>query len=127
MISFRSSRKLSSYLVWARLYPLERTIVSFQCKGKWCQTCHNVKEADTFISKITGKTYMINCRLNCNDKCLVYFTCKVCLKENIGKTVDEFRYRWNNYKNSKSMQQLLFEHFSEEGHHSFLKDVQEKK
>ena len=40
----------------------------------------------------------------------------------------EFRYRWNNYKNNDGnyqeygtcMQQHLFEHFSEKGHHSFL-------
>ena len=43
----------------------------------------------------------------------------------------EFRYRWNNYKiNGRKyqeygtwMQQHLFEHFSEEGHHGFLEDV----
>ena len=44
MISFRSARKLSSYLVRAKFYPLERTVGSVQCKGKRCQTCDNVKE-----------------------------------------------------------------------------------
>ena len=42
--------------------------------------------------------------------------------------VEEFRYRWNNYKsngrkyqeNDTCMQQHLFEHFSEEGHRNFL-------
>ena len=72
MISFRSARKLSSYLVRAKLYPLERTVGSVQCKGKRCQTCHNVKETEAFTSTITGKTFKINHRLNCNDKCLVY-------------------------------------------------------
>ena len=43
-ISFRSARKLSSYLDRAKLYPLERTFGSVQCKGKLCQTCCNVKE-----------------------------------------------------------------------------------
>ena len=33
MISFRSARKLSSYLVRAKLYPIERTVGSFKCKG----------------------------------------------------------------------------------------------
>ena len=39
----------------------------------------------------------------------------------------DIRYRWNNYKNNSSKyqddgtcMQHLFEHFSEEGHHSFL-------
>ena len=72
MISFRSARKLSSYLVRAKFYPLERTVGSVQCKGKRCQTCHNVKETEAFPSTITGKTFKINHRLNCNDKCLVY-------------------------------------------------------
>ena len=34
MISFRSTRKLNSFLVTAKLYPLERTVRSVQCKGK---------------------------------------------------------------------------------------------
>ena len=48
-----------------------------------------------------------------------------------GKTVDEFRLRWNNYKMnnkifSKSqtcMQQYLYEHLASEGNCSFLGDV----
>ena len=46
-------------------------------------------------------------------------------------TIEEFRYRWNNYKNNgrkyqeygTCMQQHLSEHFSEEGHHGFLEYV----
>ena len=34
MVSFRSARKLSSYLVRAKLYSLERKVSSFKCKGK---------------------------------------------------------------------------------------------
>ena len=60
MISFRSARKLSSYLVRAKLYPLERTVGSVQCKGKRCQTCHIVKETETFTSTTTSKTFKIN-------------------------------------------------------------------
>ena len=85
MISFRSGRKLSSYLVRAKLYPLERTVDSVQCKGKRCQTCHNVKEVETFANTTIGKTFKINHKLNCNDKCLVYLlTCNVCLKQYVG-------------------------------------------
>ena len=132
MISFRSARKLSSYLVRAKLHSLERTVGSVQCKGERCQTCHNVKETETFASTTTRKTFKINHKLNCNDKCLVYLlTCNACLKQYVGQTVEEFRYRCNNYKNNgrnyqeygTCMQQHLFEHFSEEGHHSFLEDV----
>ena len=101
MISFRSARKLSSYLARAKLYPLERTVGSVQCKGKRCQTCHNVKEVETFANTTMGKTFKINHKLNCNDKCLVYLlTCNVCLKQYAGQTVEKFRYRWNNYKSN---------------------------
>ena len=34
MMTFRSARKLSSYLVRAKLYPLERTVGSCKCYGK---------------------------------------------------------------------------------------------
>ena len=132
IISFRSARKLSNYLVRPKLYTLERTVGPFQCKGKWCQTCYNVKETEIFTSTTTDKTSKISQKVNCNDKCLVYLlTRNVCLKQYIGQTVEEFRYRWNNYKiNGRKyqeygtcMQQHLFEHFSEKGHHGFLEDV----
>ena len=88
MISFRCARKLSSYLARAKLYPLERTVGSVQCKGKRFQTCHNVKEVETFANTTMGKTFKINHKLNCNDKCLVYLLiCNVCLKQYVGHTV----------------------------------------
>ena len=36
MISFRSSRKISSYIVRTKLYPLERTVRSYKCVKKRC-------------------------------------------------------------------------------------------
>ena len=36
MISFRSSRKLNSYLVRAKLYPTERVVGSFKCNKPRC-------------------------------------------------------------------------------------------
>ena len=68
MISFRSARKLSSYLARAKLYPSERTVGSVQYKRKWCQICHNLKETGSFTRTTTGKTVEINHKLNCNDK-----------------------------------------------------------
>ena len=99
MISFRNAKKLSRYLVRAKLYPIERTVGSFKGNGKRCQTCLNVNEADTFTSTTTGETYKINHQFNCNSKCLVYLlTFKVWLKQYAGQTAEEFRLRWNNYK-----------------------------
>ena len=101
MVSFRSARKVSSYLVRAKVYPLERTVGSFKCKKSRCQVCLNVNETDTFTSTVTKKTYKINHKFDCSDKCLIYLlTCKKCLIQYVGKTVDEFRYRWNNYKSN---------------------------
>ena len=44
MMTFRSARKLSSYLVSAKLYPLERTVGSCKSYGKRCELCDNVRE-----------------------------------------------------------------------------------
>ena len=48
MVSFRTARKLNSYLVRTKLYPLERTVGSYKCKSKRCQVCDNITEADSF-------------------------------------------------------------------------------
>ena len=52
------------------------------------------------------RVYKINHRFKCSDKSLVYILSrKVCGRQYTGQTVDEFRYRWNNYKdnNNKSL------------------------
>ena len=132
LISFRSARKLSSYLVRAKLYPEERIRGSFKCGSKRCEVCLNVNETSTFTSTVTGETYYINHKFNCNDKCLVYLlTCNCCKKQYVGQTVDGFRFRWNNYKSNcrkyqrgeMCMQQHLFEHFCDCNHEGFLSDV----
>ena len=51
--------------------------------------------------------------------------------QHVGKTVDDVRLRWNNYKynnrkylrKESCMQQHLFEHLPSEGHDSFLDDA----
>ena len=92
-------RKLSSYLVWAKLYPLERKVGSSKCGKQRCEVCNNVTDASTFSSTVTGDTFKINHSLNCDDKCLIYLmTCKQCNKQYLGETTDLFRNRWNNYK-----------------------------
>ena len=108
MVSFRSGRKLVSYLVRAKLSPLERKVDSFKCKGKGCQTCLNVNETDSFASSLTKEEYKINHCFNCDKKCMIYLlTCKVCLRQYVGQTVDEFRLRWNNYKSNNRKHQSL--------------------
>ena len=40
MVSFQSARKLSSYLVRAKLYPLERKVGSSKCGKRRCEVCN---------------------------------------------------------------------------------------
>ena len=91
MVSFRSARKLSSYLVRAKLYPLERKVGSSKCGKRRCEVCNNVTDASTFSSTVTGDTFKINHSLNCDDKCLIYLiTCKQCNKQYTGETKFSF-------------------------------------
>ena len=107
MISFRSPRNLSSYLVRAKTYPMVRKTGSCKCKGNRCRLCLNVSETKTFTSTVTHTSYKINHSFDCNDKCLIYLlTCKTCLKQYVGITTDCFGYRWNNFKcNDRNMRE----------------------
>ena len=119
MISFRSASKLNNYLVRPKIYAIERSVGSFKCVKKRCEVCENVNKTKTFTSSVTLKIHKINHKLNCDDKCLIYFWTKI------------FRKRWNNYKNNarkflrkdSCMQQHLFEHFQSPGHTSFIENV----
>ena len=132
IVSFRSASKISHYFVRAKVHALGRAVGSFKCKKSRCQVCIVVNETDNFTSTVTKKTDKINHKLDCNDKCLIYLlTCKTCLIQYVVKTVDEFRYRWNNYKSySKNhdfidpcMQRHLYEYYSIVGHCRFLEHV----
>ena len=128
MISFSSAQKLSSYLMMAKLYPIEKRFGSFKCTKKCCEGCKNINVTDSFTSSVTKNTYKINHKLNCHGKCLIYFlTCKKYVVE----TTEALRKRWNNYNNNarkslrgeSCMQQHLFEHFQSSGHTDFVEDV----
>ena len=132
MATFCSARKLSSYLVRAKLYPIEQIFGSYKFKGKRCKVCLNVQETSCFSSSVTNETYKINHQFECKMKCLVYLlTFKKCLKQYVGQTIDTFRYRWNGYKSNDRkfqpsepcMQEHLLRHFSSVGHNIFLNDV----
>ena len=60
MVSYRNAIKLSSYLVHAKLYPLEWKRGSYKCGSSRCQVCNNIEETETFSSTVTGETYEIN-------------------------------------------------------------------
>ena len=82
IVSFKSSRKLSSFLVGAKLYPKERGVVSFKCIKPRCLVCVNI------TSTVTDKSYKINHKFDCDKNCLVYLlTCKDCGIQYVGQTV----------------------------------------
>ena len=94
MVSFRSARKLSRYLVRAKLYPLQRKVGSSKCDKRRCEVCNNVTDTPIFSSTVTGNTFKINHSLNCDDKCLIcHVTCKKCNNQCTGKTTDQYRNR----------------------------------
>ena len=72
MFSYWSARKFGSYLVRAKLYPIERKVGSCKYNGKRCEVCKNVLETDTFICNNDETTYKINHKVECDEKCLVY-------------------------------------------------------
>ena len=97
MVSFGSTCKISSYVVRAKLYPLDSVVGSTKCFKKRREVCMNVSETNTF----TSDTYKINHILTCGDNCLIWLLfCKYCGKQYIGETTESFRYRWNNYKDN---------------------------
>ena len=94
MVSFRGARKLSSYLVRTKLYPLHRKVGSKKCAENRCEVCDYVTDTDTFTSTVTRESFKINHQLNGDDRCVIYLlTCKQCQKQYTGKTTDDFRYR----------------------------------
>ena len=128
-VSFRKPCSLKSYLVRAKVYPLERNVGCKGCGKKRCEVCRNVEASDSFTSNITGHSYKINHHLDCDDKCIIYLlTCKVCGIQYVGETCDKFRSRWNNYraadrkvvKGETVMQQSLHEHFGSAGPQRFF-------
>ena len=106
-VSFSTAKTLRIRLVRAKVYHVEESLVgSRKYLRNRCQVCKNVVEIDTSQSFVDKKVYKINRRFTYSDKYLVYLlSCKVCGRQYTGQTVDEFRYRWNNYKdnNRKSL------------------------
>ena len=89
IVSYRSARKISSYLVRAKLYPLERKVGPEKCGKSRCEVCLNIRENDTFSSTTTGESFKRNRKLNCDDNCLIYLlTCKSCGKQYVEETID---------------------------------------
>ena len=66
LVSCWSSRNLISYLVRAKLYHIVRVVGSKVFAKKRCEACINVCETDSFCSTVTGETFRINHKPNCD-------------------------------------------------------------
>ena len=72
MVSFRGARKLSSYLVRGKLYPLHCKVGSKKRTKNHCEAYDYVTDTDTFTSTVTGESLKINHQLKCDDRCIIY-------------------------------------------------------
>ena len=132
MVSFRSPPKISSYLVRAKLYSLDRAVGSTKCGKKRCEVRMNVSEMNTFTSNVTFETYKINHKLSCDYNCSIYrLSCECYGKKYVEETTCNCRYRWNNYNDNdrkhswkeSCMQEHLFRHFNSIELNGFLNNV----
>ena len=81
-------------MVKAELYPVERSVGSFNCKRPRCQICAYINEMDNFTSTVTRETYKSNHKIDFMEKCLTYLlTCNKFRKQYVGQRVDTFRYK----------------------------------
>ena len=139
LIAFRRCKNLKDILVRARLSNEGNGGTDKKgcprCGKSRCQVCNIMSNSEHFHSNIDSREYRINYSFNCDSSNVVYLLeCTVCGVQNIGSTCTPFRLRFNNYKacsrkfNSRASvpQVELFRHFSEEGHHGFLKDISVK-
>ena len=87
MASLRGARKISSYLVRAKLYRLEKRVGSFRCGGRRCKICLNVTETST----CTNQTYKMNHEFNCNESSFIYLlTVRSVVTSMLGKQLISF-------------------------------------
>ena len=128
MVSFRSARNISSYLVRAMLYPVEKSVGSFNCKSPGCRFVHMLMRWTVLPVRLQEKLTKFIIALPAWRNLLYLLTCNECRKQDARHTVDTFCYRWNNYRsNSREhmhcisyMQEHLCEHFRDSGHSGFL-------
>ena len=138
MMAFRQPKSLKDYLFRAKLRPLDRSTEdnrgTQKCSSNRRAVCDYLIEGDSFSSKVTGTSYAINHRLDCNSRNVVYLvSCKVCGLQYVGSTTSKFRLRFNNHKSrlrahskmsdaNKMGDDLIYRHFYSQGHHG-LQDV----
>ena len=70
--NFFKKVKPKEIILRTKIYPIDRSVGSFKCGKKRCEVCKNVNKTENFTSLVTQKTYEINQRLHCDNKCSIY-------------------------------------------------------
>ena len=70
--NFFKKVKPKEIILRTKIYPIDRSVVSFKCGKKRCEVCKNVNKTENFTSLVTQKTYEISQRLHCDNKCSIY-------------------------------------------------------
>lgn len=70
-----------------------------KCRDGRCKICKSMVEGEYFTSRVTGKSYVLNFRMDCNSDHVVYLlSCARCCKQYVGSTITKFRTRFKNHK-----------------------------
>ena len=121
MVAFRRPKNIRDHLVRAKINT-NRTKHpgTSKCGHGGCRICRDhMPETNTFTSTVTGITYKIHQKLNCNSKNVIYLlTCKTCGIQYVGETRTRFRERMNNHKSAinNAYDNSVARHFNSPGH-----------
>ena len=80
-MAFHRPKSLQDYLVRAKLRPLDQNPGgnrgTHKCTSNRCDVCNYLAVGDSFSSHVTGTSYTVNHRLDCNSRNVVYLiSCK---------------------------------------------------
>ena len=139
MVAFRRPKCLKDILVLSDLKTPGR-VPDRGCRGcgdRRCKVCDFLIEGTGFKSRVTGRDFVINFKLDCNSDHVVYLlSCAKCEMQYIGSTINKFRTRFNNHKSRLNAHRrlsadgqlkddIVYKHFNQSDHNG-LDDVRVK-
>ena len=128
MVAFRRPTSLKDMLVHSELKTPELVKGCVGCGDGRCKICKSLVEGENFKSNVTGRSYVINSRMDCNTDHVIYLlSCSKCSKQYVGSTITKFRTRFNNHKSrlsahkrlsasNKALDDLVYKHFNQRDH-----------
>ena len=107
MVAFRRPTSLKDMLVHSELKTPELLKGCVGCGDG--RICKSLVEGENFKSNVTGRSYVINSKLDCNTDHVIYLlSCSKCCKQYVGSTITKFRTRFNNHKSRLNPRRDLF-------------------